>query len=333
MDYFSSFSLTQHPTISVLLNFSFLVLIILGGALLGSNLRRGKIYLSDTAETKNLKILSSHSIGIGSAFICLPFIASFLHLNYESIMLPIKDKSASVFIEQMFMLISLSGIASYLGYGLLDNIANKVLQSEVKVLNEENKENKHDIGSLQEENKELKQRDLEFRIDLLYMKAKDAVEAAQRFSQKIPLTHEDELAAQKKYEDSIGFINDGLKLIDKKSNYKMYDKFLVLKAFVLKRVNDVKGALEIIKELIKKDNSNPILIYNLACYMLICKEYADIKEIKDLITKALTVATKDRSHETLQKKLIEKVLSKIDSDIKDLFNDAELEHIRTLIKN
>jgi tetratricopeptide (TPR) repeat protein len=330
MDKNSYFSLIKHPTVEVLLNFGFLVLIILAGAILGSNLRRGKI--SITEEDKNLKILSSHSIGIGSAFICLPFIASFLHLNYESILLPLGDKSPSVFIEQIFMLISLAGIASYLGYGLLDNIANKVLQSEVKVLNEESKETKHDIDSLQRENKELKQRDIELRIDLLYIKAKDAVEAAQRYSQQKPITDEAKLASQKKYHDAISFINEGLKLIDKKSNYKLYDKFLVLKAFVLKRINDVQGALKIIKELVKNDNSNPVLLYNLACYTLICKEYIDIKEIKELVTRALTVPTKDKTHQTLQKKLIEKVLSKLDDDIKDLFNDDEINHIRTLIK-
>lgn len=230
------------------------------------------------------------------------------------------------------MLISLAGIASYLGYGLLDNIANKVLQSEVKHLNEEHKETKHDIDSLQQKNKELMQRDAEFRIELLYMKAKDSVESAQRFSHKSPITDEDKLASKKKYNDAISYIDEALKLIDKKTNYKMYDKFLVLKAFVLKRTNNVPAALKIIKELVKTDNANPILLYNLACYTLLCKEYTDIKEVKDLITRALTVATKDKAHQTLQKKLIEKVLSKIDEDIKTLFDDEELEHIRTLVK-
>ncbi|WP_424748459.1 hypothetical protein [Klebsiella pneumoniae] len=96
-------------------NFVFLAVIIIVGALLGSTLRTGKT----TDDTPKNELRSHKMVGIGSAFICVPFIASFLHLNYQSLLLPLRGTTAATFIEQLFMLISLSGIASYLGYGLL----------------------------------------------------------------------------------------------------------------------------------------------------------------------------------------------------------------------
>lgn len=308
-----------------LINFLFLAFVIVLGAILGSTLRTGKA--SDTGGKKFIG--SAHMIGIGSAFICVPFIASFLHLNYQSLLLPLADTAAAVYIEQLFMLISLAGIASYLGYGLLDNIANKVLQSQVQEIGQEQKEAKHSIEALVNENKQIKSNEKKIRLELLYLKAKGAVESGQRYGEK--QTEEDKLASKKKYNDALAFLDEGLKEINEEDDYHSFDKFMVLKAFTLKRIDDIAGALEIVKKLLVKDKTNPVLLYNMGCYLLLSKQHKDEQEVKDFIMKALTITPEKESHKPLQQKIIEKVLARLDSDIQDLFNDDELTRIREMV--
>lgn len=312
-------------SVIALLNFVFLAFVIVVGALLGSTLRTGKA--SDTGGKQFIG--SAHMIGIGSAFICVPFIASFLHLNYQSILLPLENIEAAVYIEQLFMLISLAGIASYLGYGLLDNIANKVLQSQVQEIGQEQKEAKHSIEALIDENKQIKSNEKVIRLELLYLKAKDAVESGQRYSEK--KTTEDKLASRKKYNDALSFLDEGLKEINEEDDYHSFDKFMVLKAFTLKRIDDIAGALEIVKKLLVKDKTNPVLLYNMGCYLLLSKQHKDEQEVKDFIIRALTVNPEKEVHRPLQKKIIEKVLARLDSDIQDLFNEDELTRIREMV--
>ncbi|EPF7165724.1 hypothetical protein ACSTVK_002075 [Escherichia coli] len=312
-------------SVIALLNFLFLALVIVMGALLGSTLRTGKN--SDTSDNKFIG--STHMIGIGAAFICVPFIASFLHLNYQSLLLPLADTTAAEYIEQLFMLISLAGIASYLGYGLLDNIANKVLQSQVQEIGQEQKEAKHSIEALVNENKQIKSNEKKIRLELLYLKAKDAVESGQRYGEKT--TEEDKLASKKKYNDALAFLDEGLREINEEDDYHSFDRFMVLKAFTLKRIDDIAGALEIVKKLLVKDKTNPVLLYNMGCYLLLSKQHKDEQEVKDFIMKALTVTPEKEAHKPLQKKIIEKVLARLDSDIQDLFNDDELARIREMV--
>lgn len=322
----SCLAILTSKSVIALLNFLFLALVIVIGALLGSTLRTGKA--SDTGGKKF--IVSAHMIGIGSAFICVPFIASFLHLNYQSLLLPLAD-TAAVYIEQLFMLISLAGIASYLGYGLLDNIANKVLQSQVQEIGQEQKEAKHSIEALVNENKQIKDNEKKIRLELLYLKAKDAVESGQRYGEK--KTEEDKLASKKKYNDALSLLDEGLKEINEEDDYHSFDKFMVLKAFTLKRIDDIAGALEIVKKLLIKDKTNPVLLYNMGCYLLLSKQHKDEQEVKDFIMKALTVIPEKEAHKPLQKKIIEKVLARLDSDIQDLFNDDELTRIREMVRS
>lgn len=320
-------ALISSSSFIALLNFLFLASVIMAGALLGSTLRTGKTI----QETDNKFLRSNRMIGIGSAFICVPFIASFLHLNYQSLLLPLKVESDSAtYIEQLFMLISLAGIASYLGYGLLDNIANKVLQSQVEDLGEEQKETKHSVETLMEENKKIKSNEKNMKLELLYMKAKDAVEAGHRFAHAPQPSAEDRLASKKKYNDALGFLNEGIEEIDENTDYQTYDKFMILKAFILKRLDDIPGALSIVKKLLQKDANNPVLIYNMGCYMLLSNLKDDVDEVKKLIIKALTIGPLDKIHRTRQQKLIERVLARLDDDIKDLFDEAELSRIREL---
>lgn len=305
-------------------NFVFLAVIIIVGALLGSTLRTGKT----TDDTPKNELRSHKMVGIGSAFICVPFIASFLHLNYQSLLLPLRGTTAATFIEQLFMLISLSGIASYLGYGLLDNIASRVLQSQVNDLNEEQKETKHSVASLVEENKQIKSNERRINLELLYMKAKDAVESGQRFWDKG--SEEDKVASLKKYNDALKFLDQGLQLIDEKEDYKTFDRFMVLKAYTLKRLDRTADALLIVKKLLEKDEKNPVLLYNMGCYLFLTKQHKTHDEVKDFIIKALTISPIKDEHLPLQKKLIEKVLAKLDEDIKDLFDEEELSRIREM---
>ena len=321
-------SVIDESTCITLGNFAFLVVIIIVGALLGSTLRTGK-----TTDNKPKNEGSSHvMVGIGSAFICVPFIASFLHLNYQSLLLPLRGTTPATFIEQIFMLISLSGIASYLGYGLLDNIANKVLQSQVNDLDKEQKETKHSVASLIEENKQIKSNERKMSLELLYMKAKDAVESGQRFGDKFREkgSEEDKVASLKKYSDALKFLDDGLQAIDEKEDYNTFDRFMVLKAYTLKRLDRTADALLIVKKLLEKDENNPVLLYNLGCYLYLTKQHKTHDEVKDLIIKALTINPIKEAHIPFQKKLIEKVLATLDEDIKDLFDDEELSRIREM---
>lgn len=320
LDIFLAF--ITNPNIVALLNFVFLSFIIVVGALLGSTLRIGK-------ETRGSgkKLLRSNRIGIGSAFICVPFIASFLHLNYNSLLLPLKESTPAVFVEQLFMLISLAGIASYLGYGLLDNIASKVLQSQVNEIGLEQKEAKSSIESLIEENKKIKENEENMRLELKLMQAKDYVQTGQKYSNSD--SDESKLASSRKYNEAIELLNEGLRSINPDTNYRLYDKYLVLKAYTLKRIGDIPQALEITKKLLEKDQSNPIHLYNVGCYLMLCDK-EKIEDVKNFIIKSLTVTTGNDTHRQLQEKLIAKVLTNADEDIRDLFDDAELASIRQM---
>ncbi|OHT23172.1 hypothetical protein A3Q29_07015 [Providencia stuartii] len=311
------------PNVVAVVNFTFLTLIIIIGAVLGATVRVGK-ELKLKSGWKS--IFRTYMIGVGAAFICLPFITSFLHLKYESLVLPLKSTLPNVYIEQLFMLISLSGISSYLGYSLLDNIANKVIQSQVNALGEEQEKNSTSINELREENLKIKKNEKRISIELLYMKAKDAVASGQKFQDKPD--EESRIASIKKFNDAIKMLDEALLLVDKVNEYHEYDRLMVMKAYALKRVDRISEALDIVDQLLEKDGSNPVLIYNKGCYSWLIKKFDTEDEIKKLIIKSLTVNPKTDKLKTHQRKIIEKVLSKLDVDIKDLFDDSELENIR-----
>ncbi|HCM3123495.1 TPA: hypothetical protein N3F75_002879 [Klebsiella aerogenes] len=317
--------LLTNPSVIAVLNFFFISFFIIVGAVLGSTLRTGK-----APGTEKIKILHSNRIGIGSAFICVPFIASFLHLNYQSLLLPLSGTPTETFVEQLFLLIALAGIASYLGYGLLDNIASKVLQSQMNGIEQEQKETKSSIDILVEENKKIKLNEQKTYLELLLLKAKDSVITAQKYSNKE--SNADKLSAFNKYTTAIEFLDDGLSKIDKETDYETYDRFMVMKAYILKRLNRITEALDITLKLLEKDKTNPILLYNAGCYLLLCGKHKNIEEVKDLIIKALTVSTEKDSHKKSQKGLIEKVLANLDEDIKDLFDENELQSIGEMTK-
>lgn len=316
-------SLFHKNSFLAVVNLLLLGFFIFVGALLGSVLKCGK---------NNEK--SNHRIGIAAAFICVPFLSSFLHLSYSSLLLPLKETAQEKYIEQIFLLISISGISAYLGYGLLDSIANRVLQSQVDEINSQQKETSGEIDELKHENSSMRETTVNLSLEVLYLKALGAVEKATTLIDSGKEDGETKLAIQKKCLDAIKFLDEGLLKVDKEKDYKTYDRFMVLKAFVLKRLNKMLDALHIIEELLSKDTNNPILLYNLGCYKyLTCDKSADIlDEIKALIIKALTVKTNDEMSNKRQKKLFEKVISKVDADIADLFSAEEIEDIKSKSK-
>ncbi|MFS4412469.1 hypothetical protein [Providencia sp. T47] len=314
------------PNVVALANFTFLTLIIVIGAILGATVRVGK-ELKLKSGWKN--IFRTYMIGVGAAFICLPFITSFLNLKYESLVLPLKSTPPNAYIEQLFMLISLSGISSYLGYSLLDNIADKMIQKKVNTLGEKQEENSQRIKELEYENEKIKNNEKKMSIDLSYMKAKDAINAGTKYQEKED--EESKIASRKKFNDAITILDETLKKIDEKKEYSYFDKLMVMKAYALKRVNKIDQALEIVERLLKNDKYNPVLMYNKGCYLWLIKKYESKSEVKRVIEESLTMDVKTEEFKTLQQKIIEKVLSKLDEDIKDLFDDAELENIRKKI--
>ncbi|EPQ4019377.1 tetratricopeptide repeat protein [Proteus mirabilis] len=315
------------PNVVALVNFLFLSFIIVIGATLGATVRVGK-ELKLKGGWRN--IFRTHMIGVGASFICLPFITSFLNIKYESLILPLKGTLPNIYIEQLFMLISLSGISSYLGYSLLDNIANKVIQSQVSDLDKKQEKNSANINKLKEENKVIKNNEIRMTIELLYMKAKNAVEAGQRFQESS--NEESKIAASKKYNDALTMLNKALEIMPENYEIKERSRLMSLKAYTLKRIGRVSDALSIVVKLLETDEKNPVLIYNFACYSLLTKK-KDRETIKELIRESLTIEPDNEEYKIVQKKLIERVLSRLDEDIKDLFNQTELDDIKKSTSN
>ncbi len=66
-------------------------------------------------KDENNKRASVYRFGIASAFICVPFISSFLHVDYSSIIFPVADGGGTKFIEQILLLFLFSGSLRILG--------------------------------------------------------------------------------------------------------------------------------------------------------------------------------------------------------------------------
>nr|HDI2747623.1 hypothetical protein [Klebsiella pneumoniae] len=112
-----------------------------------------------------------------------------------------------------------------------------------------------------------------------------------------------------------------------------YDKLLVLKAYILKRLDRIDDALSITDELLMSNEDNPILIYNKACYQYILRRcQADNSDIKDMIRRALTIKVTDPEFIRRQEKIRTKVIGNKDNDLEGLFTDAELEELKVAIK-
>ncbi|WP_181964547.1 hypothetical protein, partial [Klebsiella pneumoniae] len=247
---------------------------------------------------ENNKRASVYRFGIASAFICVPFISSFLHVDYSSIIFPVADGGGTKFIEQILLLISVSGISAYLGYALLDGLANKVLKEQVdgidkkqQDLEAEQDEFKDELDRSKELIEQLEMDKKTTKFELGYFKAISAVDKAESMM-SIP---DEALSVKKKLTEALDAVTESLSLVKREDVAKDdYDKLLVLKAYILKRLDRIDDALSITDELLMSNEDNPILIYNKACYQYILRRcQADNSDIKDMIRRALTIKVTD----------------------------------------
>lgn len=307
------------------LNLLFVASLICCGGVMGS-------YSRGCRDSQNKEVkggVSGYRFGIASSFICVPFISSFLHVDYSSIIFPVANGGGTKFIEQILLLISVSGISSYLGYALLDGLANKVLKQQVESIDRKQQDLEAEQDEFKDEldkSKELiEQLEMDKKItkfELGYFKAISAVDKAESMMS----SPDDMLSVKKKLTEALEAVTESLSLVKKGDVPKDdYDKLLVLKAYVLKRLNRIDDALLITNELLVENENNPILIYNKACYQYILRRcQADNSDIKEMIRKALTIKVSDPEFIRRQEKIRNKVIGNKDNDLEGLFTEEEL---------
>lgn len=295
-------ALTIYPT---LLNLMFVMGLILFGAYLG-----GYAKWSRAAGENDSIPLKNILFGAAASFMCVPFFSSVIHIDYQSIILPIEAGKTATFVQQALLLVSVSGIASYLGYALLDGIADKVLQQEIKKESEERK--KQDDNILIQNNK--------LRAEVLYLKAVTNTESAEKTSSKNLL------------EEALKCINEALAIYSDDKASLEYDKSRVYKGYILKRLGRIPEALEIVDEQIQAGHTTPITLFNKACYMYLLQKdsQASFDQIKALIRQAITLKTTDHALKQKQLRLKDKIKNDNEPDLKGLFSEVERAEIGEL---
>lgn len=287
--------LTVVPT---LLNLLFVVVLILFGSFLG-----GYAQWSRTANEQDSIPLKNILFGAAASFMCVPFFSSVIQIDYSLIVLPIADGATAKFIEKSLLLVSVSGIASYLGYALLDGIAEKVLQQEIKKESQERKE--QDQSIIQQNNR--------LRAEVQYLKAVTNTESAEKTGSKNLL------------EEALTCINEAIAVYSDNKASPEYDKARVYKGYILKRLDRIQEALEIVNEQISSGQKNPITLYNKACYLYLLSKNnsSGLDVIKSLIREAITLETSDENLKQKQLRIKNKIKDGLEEDLKGLFDDAE----------
>jgi tetratricopeptide (TPR) repeat protein len=290
------------PTIG---NLVFVMGLILFGSFLG-----GYAKWSRVAEEKDSIPIKNILFGAAASFMCVPFFSSVIHIDYQSIILPIETGKTAIFVQQALLLVSVSGIASYLGYALLDGIADKVLHQEIKKESEERKKQDENILN---QNKTL-------RAEVLYLEAVTNTESAEKTGSKNLL------------EDALRSINEALTIYSENKDSAEYAKARVFKGYILKRLGRIQEALDIINEQLESGRVTPITLYNKACYlyMLRSANSDNLDQIKGLIRQAITLETTDKALNQQQLRIRTKIKDNKESDLRDLFDEAEREEIGKL---
>lgn len=288
-----------------LLNLIFVMVLILFGAYLGGYAKWSRAAGED--ESIPLKTIL---FGAAASFICVPFFSSVIHIDYQSIILPIEAGKTATFVQQALLLVSVSGIASYLGYALLDGIADKVLQQEIEKESKERK--KQDENILIQNNK--------LRAEVLYLKAVTNTESFEKTGSKNLL------------EEALRCINEALAIYSDDRASVEYDKSRVYKGYILKRLGRIQEALEIVNEQIRAGHTTPITLFNKACYMYILQQdtQESLDQIKALIRQAITLETTDHTLKQKQLWIKNKIKDDKEPDLKDLFSEAERAEIGEL---
>lgn len=263
---------------------------------------------------------SGFLFGVSSAFICVPFLSSFLNIDFSSMIFPIAPEGKKKLIEQTLLLVSVSGIASYLGHALLDGLASKVLQQEMRNMSEKQNEMGEGVN-------QIKANYNKTNFELAYLKSTSAVD---KYESLLSSGNDD--SAKKKLNEALVSIDQAIDIASGEARKEFTDddrdKVLVMKAYILKRLTRIDEALRITEQLLEKDENNPILLYNKACYMYLLNKDNGIQKIKDMVVRALTVPVCNEEFKRRQSKIRIKVLASSDDDIAGLFSPDEIDGLR-----
>jgi tetratricopeptide (TPR) repeat protein len=288
-------------------NLTFVMVLICLGSYLGA-------YAKWSREPGELAQMPLRSVlfGIAASFLCVPFFSSVIHIEYASIMLPIELGKTPQFVQHALLLISISGIASYLGYAMLDGIADKVLRKEIEEETEERKKQDEQIFRQQKQ----------LRAKMLYLEAVTTVESAEKTKSENLL------------KDALKAIEEAVAIYSEDKSSKEYYQSSVHKAFILKRLNRVQEALQIVNDQLDAGWKNPITLYNKACYLyLLLRNKQDSTDaIKELIRMAITLPTDNENHRKKQEVLRDRVSADEEPDIEGLFDEHERAAIAILGK-
>ncbi|MQT66216.1 hypothetical protein GHO42_24440 [Pseudomonas sp. FSL R10-0056] len=254
--------------------------------------------------------LKSVLFGGAASFLCVPFFSSVIHIEYASIMLPIELGKTPQFVQHALLLISISGIASYLGYAMLDGIADKVLRKEIE---EETEERKKQAEQIFKQQKQL-------RAKMLYLEAVTTAESAEKTKSENLL------------KSALKAIDEAVSIYSEDKTTQEYYQSSVHKAYILKRLNRVQDALQIVNDQLEAGWKNPITLYNKACYLylLLQDKQAGTDAIKELIRTAITLPADTDNHRKKQEILRDRVSAGEEPDIAGLFDEQERAEIAVL---
>lgn len=257
--------------------------------------------------------------GMAASFLCVPFFSSVIHIEYAAIMLPVVSTKIPDFVQHALLLISISGIASYLGYAMLDGIADKVLRKEIQEETEERKKQDEQIVNQQQQ---ILNHQKQLRARMLYLEAVTTAESAEK------------TGSENLLKDALKAIDEAVLIYGEDKSSKEYYQASVHKAFILKRLGKIKDALQIVDEQLDAGWKTPITLYNKACYLylLLQEGQGSTDAIKDLIRNAITLPTDSDNYRKKQDVLRLRVSADEEPDIKGLFDEQERASIATLGK-
>ena len=247
--------------------------------------------------------------GMAISFICVPFFSSVIHIQYDKLILPLVDVTTDMFLQQALLLISISGIASYLGYRVLDNIAEKIMEKVEKVEKESD--------DIMKDTEELKAQYKKTQADMAYMQAVTAMQRAIKEN------------SPNLMKQSLEYINAAIDFYKNDKKSEEYERSIVCKSYILKRLGMVKEALAGLEEISSLGVCTPTILYNMACYKnILRKELADshqLDEIKSLIKKMLAFKTSDEEDIKRIARFKSNIINDGEKDLSDVFTKDELD--------
>lgn len=247
--------------------------------------------------------------GMAISFICVPFFSSVIHIQYDKLIIPLVGVTTDQFLQQALLLISISGIASYLGYRVLDNIAEKIMEKVEKVEKESDE--------LIKDTEELKIQYRKTQAEMAYMQAVTAMQRAMKES------------SSNLMKQSLEYINTSIELCKHDKTAEEYERAVVCKSYILKRLGMVAEALAGLDEISSLGVCTPTILYNMACYRNILRkksnDFCKIEEIKTLVKRALDFKTTDEEDIKRIARFKNNLVNDTEEDLSDVFTKEELD--------